>query len=59
MSGLFCTLIGVLKHHAGEVQLLSHACVAIGNLAANHRGNQEQVGEVGGIGESFHNPRKV
>jgi hypothetical protein len=47
--GLFSTLIGVLRHHAGEVQLLSHACVAIGNLAANHRGNQDQVGEVGGI----------
>jgi hypothetical protein len=33
-------LTQVLRNHPGEVQLLSHACVAVGNLAANHKGNQ-------------------
>eukprot|EP01050_Picozoa_sp_SAG11_P002299 SAG11_NODE_114_length_16040_cov_10.050875_11_plen_80_part_00 len=43
---LFSTLIMVLRNHPGEVTLLSHACVAIGNLAANYRPNQDLLGAV-------------
>lgn len=39
----------MLRNHPGEVHLLSHACVAIGNLAANYRPNQDLLGVAGGI----------
>ena len=46
---MFWFLTEALNMHCGEVQLVTHACVALGNLSAGSRENQDRVGKVGAV----------
>jgi hypothetical protein len=46
-AGVFGTVMDLIREHVGNVDILPHAFVAIGNLSANHAPNQAICGQAG------------